>query len=443
MSTFNATTVVDSIFTKFSEALPLGWTWRCSPLGPRQTLMTVMHMVTTGAKRYRKALRDVFDDLHRYFGWTGPVPTPSALTQARGKLTEKQCRDLFRLLAKEARHVKSHAQLRYADFQRVVAVDGSDLPLRSTAQLKAAFGCPAGDHLAPQALMTVLWDVGGNVPVDWRIGRYDDSETGQLTNMLGSLGPGDLLLADRLYASMDMLAELHRRGIAYVMRVKTGSTSLREFAAFAASDAQDAVVTLRNGLTVRLVRSYREEAEHMVFVSSLRQEDGHNAQAIADLYQRRWAIETAYREGKDWLGLDELPGNNKQQIRHEAAALMIFWLMQGELEGQAREVYAKEIRQQPEVDEDWTPAEGIAEIPVRFNRSLSATSTGLLLAAAVGSMEDAIRSWKTSIDYLWRNRSRKRPGRTYRRTSQRRHVIRKRDEESVALARGGRKKGQS
>lgn len=442
MSNFDATTVIDSIFTRFSDELGLGWVWQQSPLGPRQTLLTVMHMVTTGQKRYRTALREVFSSLHRAFGWEGKVPTPSALTQARGKLTEKRCRDLFRLLLKSARNVTSHGQLSYRGFDRIVAVDGTKLTLSANQKLKDAFGCPAGDHLAPQALMSVLWDLGGNIPVDWRVGRYDEGETAHLVDMLGSLTDSDLLLADRLYPSRGLIAELTQRGINYVMRVKTRGTCMKEIREFVDSGKDEATVELRNfpGIFVRFVRGYREGSEHIVFVTSLIDSD-HSREAIADLFQRRWGIETAYREGKDWLGLDELPGRDKQQVRHEVAALMIFWLMQGELEGQAREVYADEIRQQNEVDPEWTPAEGIAEVPVRFNRNLAATSTALILAAAVKSLEDAQFEWQVSIRYLWQNRSRRRPGRSYRRTSQRPHVIRKRDDESVEKARGGRKKG--
>ena len=121
---------------------------------------------------------------------------------------------------------------------------------------------------------------------------------------------------------------------------------------------------------------------------------------------------------------------------------MRFWLMQGELEGQARQVYADEISRQPDVDPTWTPAAGVTEIPVIFNRKLLATSVVLLMAAAVTSMDEAVQSWRVSIRYLWQNRARRRPGRQARRTSERPHDIKFRDEISSAAAKGGRKKGE-
>ena len=72
----------------------------------------------------------------------------------------------------------------YAGFQRIVAVDGTRVALASTTALKRDFGCPFGEHLAPKAVVTVLWDIGGNVPVDWRLGGHDGSEQAALTDML-------------------------------------------------------------------------------------------------------------------------------------------------------------------------------------------------------------------------------------------------------------------
>ena len=63
------------------------------------------------------------------------------------------------------------------------------------------------------------------------------------------------------------------------------------------------------------------------------------------------------------------------------------------------------------------------------------------VAAAVAGMDEAVQSWRVSIRYLWQNRARRRPGRQARRTSERPHDIKMRDETSSAAAKGGRIKG--
>lgn len=312
MSTCDPAVLTTSILATIGQWLPRGWTWKKSALGPLQTLMTVIHMTALGAKGYRAGMRAVFDAMHRAFGWEGDSPTPSALTQARGK------------------------------------------------------------------------------------------------------------------------------------RLKSEGTRIaQETKDFIASEEPDLVQPLMGhpGQSVRIVRGTKPGTEHLIFVTSLLDEE-HTPQAIADLYQRRWAIETAYREAKSWHALEELPGKSKQMVRQEVCALMLFWLMQGELEGQARRTYAKEIKAQRAIDKKFRPAEGITEVPVLFSRPLAALSVALLMAAAVTGLPEAVESWTVSIRYLWKTRSRRRPGRTFRRTSQRPHSIKKRDEISSAAAKGGRKKGE-
>ena len=79
------------------------------------------------------------------------------------------------------------------------------------------------------------------------------------------------------------------------MRVKTsGPRIAKEITAFLASGLNDQTVMLPGhpGVFVRFVRGHREGTEHIVLITSLTGPE-HDACAIADLYQRRWGIETA------------------------------------------------------------------------------------------------------------------------------------------------------
>ncbi len=93
--------------------------------GPSPDFSDGMHMVAIGHKGFRSALRDVCSDMHRAFGWGDGALMPSALTQARDNLSEKMCRDLFRRVASEAGNVRSRSRLRYRNFKRINAVDGT------------------------------------------------------------------------------------------------------------------------------------------------------------------------------------------------------------------------------------------------------------------------------------------------------------------------------
>lgn len=445
MSKSDASTRNDNILHRLGSFLGRGWKWRRSPLGPLQTLLTLMHMTVFSVRGSSAAMQKLFDEVGAGpLGWTA-VPSDSAFSRARRKAKPEDLRGLVQTLRRECPHIDSHPQLRLKGFQRVVSVDGTKLPLCSQGTNKADFGCPSGNHLAPQALMTLLWDVGGNVPIDWRLGRYDESETGQLGQMMESLQVGDMLLGDRLYATCELMEGLLYAGVDFVLRVKAGSTALRIFADFAKADQREQIVTLpgKDGHRIRLVRGHRAGSETIIFATSVLDSTLLSAEAVADIYQRRWGVETAYREGKDWMALSNLPGRNRQQVEQEVAAVMVYWLMQGELEGQVRKKYAEEIaRQKPAQTEGHAPtAKEIAELPVRFNRNLAAVIVGDVIRKGMASTKEAVTIWKVGLDNLWRHRSRRRPGRSYRRTSQRPHDLKKRDDIARAQAKGGRAKG--
>ena len=444
MSKSIVSTCNDNILHQIGAYLRRGWTWRRSPLGPLQTLMTLMQMTLFSARGSAAAMQQLFDAVGgECLGWSA-VPSDSAFSRARRKSDPRELQDLHHHLRQECPHIDSHPHLRVNGFTRVISVDGTKLELSAQGRNKTDFGCPSGDHLAPQALLTLLWDVGGNVPVDWRIGRFDDTENAQLESLLDALEEGDILLADRLYPSCALMERMVKTQRDFVFRVKTGCTALRVIADFAASDANDAVITLpgNNAVRVRFVRGYRKGSEDVVFATSVIDQNILSSEAVADLYQRRWAVEIAYREGKDWLALGRLPGRNRHQVEQEVAAVMIYWLLQGELEGQVRKKYAKEIAQQKPTEKEGHPptAREIVEMPVRFNRKIAAIVVGDVVRKGLANRDEAVRIWRAGVNNIWRHRSRRKPGRSYRRTSQRPHDLKKRDAIARAQARGGREK---
>jgi hypothetical protein len=423
-----------------------GWKWRKSPLGPLQVVLTLIQMSAFGIRGNAGAMQKLFDEVGgEHLGWMKP-PSDSAFSRARRKCTREVMRDLLDSVRPECTHIRSHPQMRVSGFDRVIAVDGTKLELSSQGTNKADFGCPSGDHLAPQALLTVLWDVGGNVPVDWCVGRFDESENAHLEALFGALDEGDILLGDRLYPSSALMEKMILAGRNFVFRVKTKSGTLRAIKDFADSDEHERIIEIQGNSTVsvRLVRGHRQGTEDIVFATSVLDTDILSAEAVADLYQRRWSVETAYREGKDWLSLRNLPGRNREQVEQEIAAVMLYWLMQGELEGQVRKKYANEIAAQKPVVEPGQPATAreISELPVRFNRNLAAVVIGDVMRHAMTGSGRAVEIWRVGIDNIWRHRSRRRPGRSNRRTSQRAHDLKKRDEIARALAKGGRKKSE-
>jgi len=311
-------------------------------------------------------------------------------------------------------------KVRYEEY-RLLAVDMTTLGLPPYKAVTEAFKNPKDSKKrsakAPQATLTVLWDIGTNSPVDWRLEACYSSERFAAYDMIEQLGKHDLILADRGYPSRRMFLDIDKRGAKYLIRMPLGKAGgFREVREFSLDNMLwDTEILLHDNrlrkgdptIRVRLIKHRLPTGEIAVFATNLLSVTDHPAAALCALYCHRWDLETAFREMKVWHGLENFNARFADGIHQEVSALMIFMVLTAELEHQARmyhDVAMKEI-----------PAGVVQEPNIRFNRKLIAECVGyLLIAAAVGSKSveaEYIRCMKT----LWRFRQKKKPGRKFER----------------------------
>ncbi len=391
-------------------------------------------MSVLGTKGYERTLDEMKSQLGSVLGWKtdDDVPSASALCQARRKLDAATCTELVSQVYELCRTARSHADVGYGGY-RLLAIDGTKLALPAYAPLTKHFGCPSnGDGKAlggPQAALTVLWDVGANQPVGWRVGPYRVSEQAHATELVTTMGVGDLVIGDRYFPSRRLLTQMHKRQAQVLMRVRT-SSALSEVTDFLASGAEDQVINLASRdehdrpdqadpiLPVRLMRTALPDGTIAVFLTSLIDAQQHPRQALIDLYTQRWRIETAFRELKIWHGLERFHARHVDGIAQEIAAVMLFQLLASELEAQIRQ---RNSEQHDSSAEDGTTPRTLRLPRIRFNRRIVADCAVRLLfvAAAEGNLEDAYRY---AVFRIWRYRQTIQPGRTFprqRKTSHR------------------------
>jgi hypothetical protein len=415
------------VFRQLPALLPGHWRRRRGRLGPPQVVLSLMVMTVLGTKGYERTLDEMKRQLGRVLGWrpSDDVPSASALCQARRKLDAKACAELVSQVYALCTTARSCAAIGYGGF-RLLAMDGTKLPLPAYAALVAHFGCPTqgeGKELSgPQASLTILWDVGANQPVAWRVGPYLVSEQAHALELVSALGAGDLLLGDRNFPSRRLLTLVRQRGAQVLMRVRSGSTgTLREVAAFLASGATDSVVDLESrdehdqpdptepALKIRLLRAVLPDGSSAVYLTSLTDAQQHPAQALIDLYAQRWRIETAFREMKIWHGLERFHARHVDGIAQEITAIMIFQLLASELEAQVRKQYPD--AQPPPDPSDSTPRT-LQRPNIRFNRRIVADSAiNLVFSAASG--QDLAEAFTYELYRIWRYRQKFRPGRSF------------------------------
>jgi transposase IS4-like protein/DDE family transposase len=246
------------------------------------------------------------------------VPGASALAEARTRLGPEPLKVLF---AQAARPLATKATRGacYRDW-RVMILDGTGLDVADTPENVAAFGRPGsgrgeGVGAFPQVRVVGLVEAGTHAIVDAAQGPYWTGEqtlARQLAREGGPLGPGVLLLADRLFVGAELWRAMALTGADLVWRVKCGSKTAPKLPVdqvrsdgswlsrmYAASDRRK-----RHPITVRVVEytlsdpGRRTSVDRYRLVTTILDPTAAPAGELAALYTERWEIETALAELK-------------------------------------------------------------------------------------------------------------------------------------------------
>lgn len=407
-------------------------------LTPAQLLGTLCLMTGFGRKGYRRVVAELKAGLHHAFGWSGLslIPSPQAIGQARRSLSRSVCDLAFGAIYDNCHSIAAKPVARYGTF-RLLAIDGTRLSLPPSPALSAAFGHPSnqrGAAAAPMAGLVQIWDVGRNCPVAFSLTACSHSERDEGVGLFHRLGQDDVLIGDRGYPGHAFVLAICRRRARFLLRMPT---SMAVVADFLASGAQDTVVLwqVRNhhgaptagpAIPIRLIRSTLPNGATEVLATNLWQHRGHDRDALMGLYTQRWRIETAFREMKVFHALEQFSATYPDGIYQEIVAIQIFLLLTSELEALARQVTAGRPRRAgkaapaQEADTGNQDTTRLEVEEVRFNRLIIADNVvHLLRHAAQGGQEAIARELPEIIEFLWKNRSYARPGRSFPRIRKR------------------------
>ncbi|HRS28683.1 MAG: IS4 family transposase [Phycisphaerae bacterium] len=322
----------------------VGHEWRERILGPVLTvqalLLQILHAIAmTAVSRL-----------------TGVAFTPSAYCQALKRLPVDVLRRLLRQAVTRQRR-DSEAIARWRG-HRVVFVDGSSCSMPDTPELQQRFGQPTEQKPGcgfPVAHLLALFDAYTGMLVDvlassWRV--HDLARVGEL---LPHLQPGDVLLGDRGFCSFAHIALLRGQGVHVVIRVhgrRHVSFRARQYH-WAGCDwpqrlgINDQLTIWRKSgvpsralpravydalperLIVRelryVVRQPGYRTRRVTLVTTLVNAGDYPADALAELYQRRWQPEVNLRHLKDTLGMRVLRSQSAAGVERELLAFALVY----------------------------------------------------------------------------------------------------------------------
>lgn len=312
-----------------------GYTFRRRLYGP---VVTVLHYLAQAIQReqsFAATWQELWAPLAADFPEVAKVaPAPSALTHARSRLPTRVLKALAARVIRETEPVPRPWRGR-----RLLALDGTTVSMPREPALFDHYGVHRVRTTTvryPLARFCSLLGVGASTLVAYRFGPFTTSEMAMATEMLGSVGPGDLVLADRNFAGSPMLARLLARGTDFLMR-KNARLIVERLPVVrrlgrdgflvdlpVSKPARRKDPTLPETVRIRIFRATwtAPSGEGLTewFVTSLLDPKRFKKRTLARLYHERWRAETGYLEFKQTFHADVLRSKTVENVEKEFAA---------------------------------------------------------------------------------------------------------------------------
>jgi len=202
----------------------------------------------------------------------------------------------------------------------VFAIDGSYLQLPRVDTLRNEYGVRGGT--CPSAGISVLYDVLHGWALDPIITQANMNERVEcekhiefLCQKLAHITENSIILIDRGYPSLDLLKKLQGSGLKFLARCSSKFVS-----EINAAPKGDSIVTLKNDISVRVIKFELPSGEIETLVSNLFELQ---ESLFPELYILRWGIESGYFRLKRELCVEKFSGKTPNSIRQDFWASMV------------------------------------------------------------------------------------------------------------------------
>lgn len=262
-------------------------------------------MTSVGA---REVLRRVLR--RKEEGGNSRLATEAAITKARQRLGWQPLKALFDdYVQPVATRSMSWAWFRG---RRLVALDGSTLNVIDSRENVRAFGKPPsskGKTVFAQIRWAALGEIGTHVLFAVRMGGWRVSETAMGLELVSSLKPNMLCLADRLFYGFEMWSKAAKTGADLLWRVQKSiplprlhTFKDRSYLSEVRPRSTEKKKVRERSIPVRVVEfdaTVRGRVEHYRLITTLLDPRQATAMDLAKLYAQRWKIETVFDEIKN------------------------------------------------------------------------------------------------------------------------------------------------
>jgi hypothetical protein len=283
-------------------------------LPARMVVYYVLAMALFSQAGYEEVMRNLVEGLAWESGWAKrwTVPSQPAISQARARLGPEPLAELFARGCVPLATPQSPGA--FWRGRRLVGMDGSTLDVADTPGNARVFGRPGsgrgeGEGAFPQLRVVALAESGTHAMFAAAIGPYGTGEPTLARELVSSMGPGMLVLADRGFTAHPLFAAAQATGADLCWRAKSNAVlpviERHEDGSFRSElVATPDKRTRRNVLDVRVVEYTIEDPgrpggeDRYRLVTTILDPAEAPAAELALLYGKRWEFESALDELK-------------------------------------------------------------------------------------------------------------------------------------------------
>lgn len=232
---------------------------------------------------------------------------------------------------------------------RVVLLDGTTVLMPDTADNQKVFPQQSNQKQGlgfPIARMVGLISLAAGTLLDYQLAPYQGKGSGEASlfaQLMDSLNPGDLLLADRYYCTFAIIALLQAREIPVLMQ--NHAQKKTNFRRGKKLGQRDHLVDWQKPKRKPVWLSDQEYAQlpneiwvrefavaGRVYITTLKADQTYPKQELVTLYQDRWKIELDFRTLKTHMDMEMLRCKTAEMVKKEIAVnLLAYNLIRGNM----------------------------------------------------------------------------------------------------------------
>ena len=278
----------------------------------------------------------------------------SAFNQARMKIKPELFKHFIAQLNKQFYTDNDERVILWNGF-RLLGCDGSTLTLPITKELTKKYEYNINQHTTDVliARTSILYDLENRMILDGVIAPFSQGERQLAVSQIKEIKKNsfqELLILDRGYPSFDVIYNLNKLKINYVMRTKFGFSNVTK--EFMESDLMELITEIKPGknasllnklylknqsIKVRLVKVLLSSGEKELLITSLLDEIKYPTTIFKELYFKRWGIETLYDKLKNKLLIESFTGYSEASILQDFYCTLFLSNIQSLLVSEANE----------------------------------------------------------------------------------------------------------